>query len=44
MDNDNKASFFDRIIGNDSFKKGVGAAVAGILVAAVVETLWPSDS
>jgi len=44
MNNDNPSdpSFFQRVISNDSFKKGVGTAVAGLLVAAVVEAIWPS--
>ena len=35
-------SFFKRVISNDAFKRGVGTAAAGILVAAVVELIWPS--
>ena len=35
-------SFFKRVISNDSSKRGVGTAAAGILVAAVVELIWPS--
>ena len=48
MHNDNNQalvksdSFFSRVIQNDSFKRGVGTAAAGILVAAVVELIWPS--
>jgi hypothetical protein len=35
-------SFINRVVSNDSFKRGIGTAVAGILVAAVVEAIWPS--
>ena len=35
-------SFFSRVITNDAAKKGFAGAVAGMLVAVVVESLWPS--
>jgi hypothetical protein len=35
-------SFFERLINNDSAKKGAAAAVAGIVVAVVQEAIWPS--
>jgi len=38
------ASFFGRVIANDSFRKGVAGAVAGALVAVVGEILFPSAS
>jgi hypothetical protein len=41
-DTDNTPGFLARVIGNDSAKKGLAAAVAGVLVAVVSEALWPS--
>jgi hypothetical protein len=35
-------NFFGRVIDNDATKKGVAAAVAGVIVAVVCETFWPS--
>jgi hypothetical protein len=35
-------SFISRIISNDTARKGLAGAVAGILVAVVTEVLWPS--
>lgn len=32
-----------RVLQNDSTKKGVAAVVAGILVAAITEAIWPSS-
>jgi len=37
------APFIARVLQNDSLKKGVAAAVAGLLVAAVSEAIWPSS-
>lgn len=37
-------SFITRIISNDAARKGIAAAVAGVIVAAISETLWPSDT
>jgi hypothetical protein len=37
------SSFFNRIIANDSAKKGVAAALAGVLIAVVQEAIWPSS-
>ncbi len=34
-------SFFRRVAGNDSARKGFAAAIAGVLVAAISEVLWP---
>jgi hypothetical protein len=31
-----------RVFSNDAVKKGAAAAVAGLLVAAVSEAIWPS--
>lgn len=35
-------SFIRRVFTNDTFRKGIGTAVAGLLVATVVEIIWPS--
>lgn len=35
-------SFFSRVIANDALRRGVAGAIAGVLVAAVSEALWPS--
>jgi hypothetical protein len=37
------ASYVMRVLNNDSLKKGAAAAVAGLLVAAVSEAIWPSS-
>ena len=42
-DTNEKPNFVHRVIQNDSAKKGVAAAAAGILIALVSEALWPSD-
>ncbi|MGK4008387.1 hypothetical protein WMF31_37595 [Sorangium sp. So ce1036] len=36
------SSYVLRVFANESVKKGAAAAVAGLLVAAVSEALWPS--
>ena len=36
-------SFVTRIMDNDSARKGIAAAAAGIIIAAVSEALWPSS-
>ena len=36
-------SYVVRVLNNDSLKKGAAAAVAGLLVAAVSEAIWPSS-
>ena len=36
-------SFLTRLISNDAARKGLAAAVAGVIVAAISETLWPSE-
>jgi hypothetical protein len=41
-DTANTPSYLARVMGNDSAKKGLAAAVAGVLVAVVSEALWPS--
>ena len=40
--NNESPDFFGRIIDNDATKKGLAAAVAGVIVAVVCETFWPS--
>lgn len=35
-------SFFARVGRNESFRKGIAAAGAGVLVATIVEIVWPS--
>jgi hypothetical protein len=42
MSDPNSPSFFTRIFANDSFRKGIAAAVAGAIVSVISETLWPS--
>jgi riboflavin transporter FmnP len=37
-------SFFRRVANNDSFRKGVASAVAGVLVATVMESIWGASS
>ncbi len=36
------ASFFSRVLDNDSAKNGAAAALAGVVVAVVQEVFWPS--
>lgn len=36
-------SFIDRVISNDSTKKGLATAAAGILIGVFMEALWPSS-
>ena len=35
-------SYVSRVIRNDATKKGVGAAVAGLLIGCFMEAVWPS--
>jgi hypothetical protein len=42
IDTPNDPSFFTRIITNDAAKKGLATAIAGVLIAAVTELVWPS--
>jgi hypothetical protein len=37
-------SFFKRVLSSDSTKKGAAALVAGVVLAAVTEAIWPSNS
>ena len=39
---EDKASYFKRVLTNDSTKRGVAAAAAGVLIAGIVEAFWPS--
>lgn len=41
-DTDHSPSYVSRVINSDSAKKGLAAALAGVLVAVVAEALWPS--
>jgi hypothetical protein len=36
-------TFFHRILRHDAARKGAAAAIAGVLVAAVSEALWPTE-
>jgi hypothetical protein len=36
------ASYLSRVGRNPSFRKGVAAAGAGTLIAAIIEAAWPS--
>ena len=36
-------SFIARVGRNESFRKGIAAAGAGVLVATIVEIVWPSE-
>lgn len=38
----NNESFFGRVVANEALRKGIAGAIAGVLVAAVSEALWPS--
>jgi hypothetical protein len=38
------SSFWDRLTSNDTARKGLASAVAGILVAAVTEIVWPAKT
>ena len=40
---DNTDSFFSRVINNESAKKGIAAAGAGVLIAVITEVIWPSS-
>jgi hypothetical protein len=43
-DNPEHPSFVRRVLGNDSTRRGLATAAAGILIAIVTEALWPSNS
>jgi len=36
--------YVKRVINNESTRKGIAAAAAGIIIGCVVEALWPSTS
>jgi hypothetical protein len=36
-------SFVDRVLSNDSTRRGLAGAAAGLLIAIVSEALWPSS-
>lgn len=38
----NNESLFGRVVANEALRKGIAGAIAGVLVAAVSEALWPS--
>ena len=40
----NDPGFLGRLLNNDTAKKGIATAVAGVLIAAVTEIVWPSNS
>lgn len=41
--NDNNGSpFLSRMLANDTLRRGIAGAIAGVLVAAVTEALWPN--
>ena len=45
MNNDNQSSapgYLERVIQNDTVRKGLAGALAGVLIAAVTEAVWPS--
>ena len=35
-------SFFNRVVSNDSAKKGLATAAAGVLIAVITEAVWPT--
>jgi hypothetical protein len=35
-------SFFNRVLNNESTRRGLAGAAAGLLVSVVVEAIWPS--
>lgn len=37
-------TFLARVARHDSTKKGLAAAIAGVLIAVTVEAIWPSCS
>jgi hypothetical protein len=37
------STFIEKVFQNDAAKKGFAAAAAGILVAIISETVWPSS-
>jgi hypothetical protein len=43
IDTPTDPSFLTRLLNNDAAKKGLATAVAGVLIAAVTELVWPSS-
>ena len=41
-DQNTEPSFFSRVMSSETTKKGIAGVIAGLLVAVVTETLWPS--
>jgi len=37
-------NFFRRVAHNDSFRKGVASAIAGVIVASVLESFWGAST
>ncbi len=40
---DSKATFLHRVYENDALRKGIAAAVAGLVVAVATEAIWGSS-
>lgn len=38
----NELSYFARVASHDAARKGLAGAIAGVLIAAVVEAIWPN--
>lgn len=43
MSDKTMGGFISRLINHDSARKGLATAVAGVLIAAVTEVIWPSS-
>jgi hypothetical protein len=43
MSDASNANWFTRVFSNDACRKGLAGALAGLLVAAISETLWGSS-
>jgi hypothetical protein len=41
---DQSPGYFARVFSNDNFRRGVAGAVGAVLVAAISEVLFPSNS
>jgi len=37
-------NYLGRVVRSDSFRKGIAAAVAGTVISAFVEAVWPSST
>ncbi len=40
----NAPSYISRVIGHEAVRKGVAGALAGVVIAALIEAVWPSNS